>query len=192
MSIDSFRHVKTHLIGSKLFPVSLLIGLLDDVNSKGQAADEIVKRWLSSCLGNRSLEKIFKSTMNIITLIRSKCTIIVFLDLDCSNLRLRKLSISYFYDLNLSVSGALKTKKNWEIFFSSKFSYSEQSLLVCFDFLMFRPEEEMSVQNLSMNVTSSKLYFSSWGSLSFLKFWVVLKLKLCQHQKKLCCSSKFS
>ena len=67
---------------------------------------------MSSCLGKRTLEKIFKSTMNIITLMRSKCTVIVFLDLDCSNLRLSELSISCFCELNLSVSGALNTKKN--------------------------------------------------------------------------------
>lgn len=67
---------------------------------------------MSSCLGKRTLEKIFKSTMNIITLMRLKRTVIVFLDLDCSNLRLRELSISCFCELNLSVSGALKTKKN--------------------------------------------------------------------------------
>ena len=73
---------------------------------------EIAKCWMSNCLGNRTLEKIFKSTMNIITLMRSKRTVIVFLGLDCSNLRLRELSISCFCELNLSVSGALKTKKN--------------------------------------------------------------------------------
>ena len=30
--------------------------------------------------------------------------------------KIKKISISSFYGLNLSVSGALKTKKNWAIF----------------------------------------------------------------------------
>ena len=78
---------------------------------------------MSSCLGKRTLEKIFKSTMNIITLMRLKRTVIVFLDLDCSNLRLRELSISWFCELNLSVSGALKTKKIRKFFLTQVFLF---------------------------------------------------------------------